>query len=128
MFPYQYTWFNLPARLFDIGKNFELEYLGISGKELTKKINIKNKNNHQNLCIVTSPVYSVQPFLNKEFFKCYFPWQQIESDISRPFWGVQIVRNMKKSLPYKCKIISQEKINLAFYNKDLVAGNLLECY
>ena len=128
MFPYQYTWLNLPARFLDIGKNFELEYLGISGKELAKKINIKNQNNYKNTCIVVSPVYSVQPFLKKEFFNCYYPWQLVESDLPRPFWAVQIVRNIKKSIPYKCRIISQEKISLTFYKKDLIAGNLLECY
>ena len=36
--PYQYVWFNLPSRSLDITEKFELEYQGISGREVAKYI------------------------------------------------------------------------------------------
>ena len=36
--PYQYVWFNVPSRYFDLTNKFELEYQGISGKEIAKQI------------------------------------------------------------------------------------------
>ena len=128
MFPYQYTWFNLPARVLDINKNFETEYWGISGKEISRKIALKNKNNDKNICILATPDDLVRPFLDKDKFNCFHPWSAIESNLERPFLAVQNVRNLKKSIPYRCKIIEQEKIKLTFHKNELLAANLLECY
>ena len=127
IFPYQYNWFNLSARFLDISKNFELEYMGISGKELAQKVKEKNKENYKQICVVVSPVYSVKPFLNEKYFDCFYNWTAIDGNTIRPFWAIQTVRNLKKSIPYKCNVIEKETINLTFYKKTLVAGNLLEC-
>ena len=35
--PYQYVWFNLPSRYLDLTKEFELDYQGLSGKNLQIK-------------------------------------------------------------------------------------------
>ena len=35
--PYQYIWFNTPSRLIDLTNKFELDYMGISGREISKK-------------------------------------------------------------------------------------------
>ena len=123
--PYQYSWFNLPTRAIDINKNFELDYWGISGKNISKKIiNLDIKDT----CIVVSPIYLVKPFLDDERINCYYTWQNINKPISRPFYGVQIVRNMKSSIPYGCNIIYSEFITLNFYNKkNLQIANLVEC-
>ena len=48
--PYQYVWFNLPSRTIDLSNNFELEYQGISGREIAKYI---LKNESENLCILS---------------------------------------------------------------------------
>ena len=37
IYPYQYVWFNTPSRYLDLTKKFELEYMGINGKEISKK-------------------------------------------------------------------------------------------
>jgi len=126
MYPYQYTWFNMSARTLDLSKNFELEYQGISGKELSKKIqniNIPGKKH----CIIGASGF-IKPYLNQKIYNCYYPFSALETNIKRPFWVIQHVRNLKKSIPFKCKILAQEKISLTFYKRDLVAGNLLECY
>ena len=36
--PYQYTWLNSFAKMTNIEKNFEIDYWGVSGKNLQKKI------------------------------------------------------------------------------------------
>ena len=61
--PYQYVWFNLPSRFIDLTNQFELEYQGLSGKVIAKRI---TELDNENTCILTSPIYSVEPFLNKE--------------------------------------------------------------
>ena len=122
--PYQYVWFNLPTRYIDIAKNFELEYQGISGRELAKSL---SKLENQNICILANPLHSVRPFLNNTKYNCFDIWQKIDTNYKRPFLAVQNVRNLKKSLPYNCKSIHETKFKLLFYKKDLTTGKLLMC-
>ena len=100
--PYQYVWFNYPSRFIDLSKKFELEYQGISGREIAKFI---SQNENSNLCILVNPIHTVRPFLNNTNSICYDIWQKIDTDYQRPFLAVQHVRNIKKSLPYDCKEI-----------------------
>ena len=114
MYPYQYTWFNLPARVVDLGKNFELDYWGVGGKNIAKKINQLNLD--KSTCIVVSPRHSTKPFLKKEF-NCIKSWSEINSEIKRPYYAVQIGRNLRNSIGYKCEIVYQENTKLIFYRK-----------
>ena len=123
--PYQYSWFNLPTRTIDISKNFELDYWGISGKNISKEI---VKRDIKDTCLVVSPDYLVKSYLKEEKINCYYNWQSINKSISRPFFAVQLVRNMKSSIPYGCKVIYSESIRLNFYNRNnLKISNLIEC-
>jgi hypothetical protein len=54
-------------------------------------------------------------------------WQKIETNYSRPFLAVQNVRNIKRSLPYKCNSIYESKFKLLFNKEEIVAGKLLKC-
>ena len=47
----------------------------------------------------------MKPFLDKNKFNCFAQWQLIDSNYERPLLAVQHVRNLKKSMPYKCKSI-----------------------
>ena len=122
--PYQYVWFNLPSRYLDLTKNFELEYQGISGREISKQL---HKFDEQNLCILATPIWSVQPFLNNTQFKCFDTWQKVETEYKRPFLAIQNVRNLKRSLPYKCNSIYESKFKLYFHEEEIVTGKLLKC-
>ena len=125
LYPYQYTWFNLPTRTIDISKNFELDYWGVSGKNISKEI---IKRDIKDVCLVVSPVYLVKPYLKDDKINCYYNWQTINKSIVRPFYAVQLVRNMKSSIPYGCDIIYSEFIKLNFYYKNkLKISNLVEC-
>merc|ERR1711966_373724 len=61
--PYQYVWFNLPSRYLDLTNKFELEYQGLSGRELA---NYLNDSNEKNICILANPLHVVKPFLNSK--------------------------------------------------------------
>ena len=122
--PYQYVWFNIPSRFIGLTSNFELEYQGISGKEIAKQI---SKMDNKERCILVSPLHSVKPFLDKEKYSCFAQWQMIDTNYERPFLAVQHVRNLKKSMPYKCEPIYIESFNLLFHKKKFITGKLLKC-
>jgi len=124
LYPYQYVWLNYPTRFFEIEKNFELDYWGLSGKKIAHTL--KNLNT-DNLCVIVSPEHSVKPFLVNEKYDCYLPWGVIQTDIKRPFYAIQLGRNLRSSLPYKCSYSHQEKLKLPFYKGNLILGNLIKC-
>ena len=122
--PYQYVWFNIPSRYFDLTNKFELEYQGISGKEIAKQI---TKEKDQSVCILANPIHGVRPFLNNTNFDCFDMWQKIDTNFKRPFLAVQNVRNLKKNLPYKCKVINETRFKLFFHKEKFITGKLLKC-
>ena len=70
-------------------------------------------------------------YINKKTAKYpMFSLISVDIDMRRPDKNRQVLDSLllKKSIPFKCKILAQEKISLTFYKGDLVAGNLLECY
>ena len=122
--PYQYVWFNMPSRFIDLTSNFELEYQGVSGKEIAEQI---SKMDNKEKCILVSPLHSVKPFLDKKKYSCFAQWQMIDTNYERPFLAVQHVRNLKKSMPYKCETLYTEGFYLLFHKKKFITGKLLEC-
>ena len=131
MHPYQYTWFNMPSRFFEISKNFETEYWGLSGLNLAANANlhleIEDDTPDKPKCLLASPLWGVKPFLANSKFKCFGPWSLIDSDYQRPFYAIQNVRNLKKSIPYKCETIASEKYSYFFDNEEIIAGRVLLC-
>ena len=122
--PYQYVWFNLPSRILDITKKFELEYQGISGKEISQHLAKLEK---QDMCILANPIHGVKPFLKETKFNCFDIWQKIDTDYERPFLAIQNVRNLKKSMPYGCLLINETYFKLMFHNKKFITGKILKC-
>ena len=127
MYPYQYVWFNTPSRVLNLTKNFELDYWGLSGRDLAKKTEILNKSEITKPCVVVSPDYLVKPFLNPNLFTCFIPWSAIDTDIARPFWAIQNVRNLKKGRSYKCDTVYESKFNFLFSKEDIITGRLIKC-
>ncbi len=122
--PYQYIWFNLPSRYLDLTNKFELDYQGLSGKEIANKI-LEIESNKT--CILTSPIHSVKPFLSKQQFDCFDIWQYVDAGYQRPFLAVQHVRNIKKGIPYNCVSIYESSFNLLLHKKKFTTGKLLKC-
>ena len=124
---YQYTWLNSFAKLTDIEKNFEIDYLGISNKNIQKQIIYYTKKNNldKNTCIYGGPYTEV--FLENRGFSCFDNYSALDSANVRPFFAYQNVRNIKRSKPNDCKLIHLEKFNYLFYKKDIIAGKLWYC-
>ena len=122
--PYQYVWFNIPSRFLDLTDKFELEYQGISGREIAKSILSLKR---QDQCILINPIHSVEPFLNNSGYDCFDFWQKIDTDFKRPFLAVQHVRNLKKNLPYNCEVIDETSFSLLFHKKKFITSKLLSC-
>ena len=122
--PYQYVWFNLPSRYIDLTNKFELEYQGISGREIANHISASN---YDNLCILVNPLHSLKPYLNDKRFNCFAAWQAIDTNYKRPFLAVQHVRNIKKGKSYKCETVYSSSFKLLLHKKKFTTGKLLKC-
>ena len=118
--PYQYVWFNLPSRAIDITKKFELEYQGISGKEISQFLAKLEK---QDICILANPIHGVKPFLKDTRFNCFDIWQKIDTDYKRPFLAVQNVRNLKKVCLMVANLLMKLILNFCFTKKNLLLEN-----
>ena len=125
IYPYQYAWFNTPSRILNLSKNFELDYWGISSKDLAKNISKINKKETTKPCLLT--IWSAKPFLNPQSYNCFGLWGEIDSDFPRPFWAIQNVRNLKKGESFKCESIYESKFNLLFSKEDFITGKLIKC-
>lgn len=123
--PYQYVWFNAPSRVLELNKKFELDYWGLSGRNLAKKITEMKLSDRP--CILVGPVWSIKSFLDEKLFNCYGAWGAIDSDYPRPFLAVQHLRNLKKGRSYKCDTYFETEFKLLFTDQKFVTGRILEC-
>jgi hypothetical protein len=125
--PYQYTWLNSFAKTVNIQKNFEIDYWGISNKNLQKKIIEYSENNfiNKNTCVYGDQY--VKEFLLKKNFKCFKNYSEIDTVKQRPFFAYKNVRNVKRSNPKDCELIWNESYKYSFYKKDISVGTLWFC-
>ena len=125
--PYQYTWMNSFAKFKKIDKNFEVDYWGISNKNLQKEI-IKYTNLNsldKNICIYGDTY--VKEFLITNNFTCFKNYSELDSAKVRPFIAYQNVRNIKRNNPRDCKLIHEEKYQYSFSNQNIKVANLWFC-
>ena len=124
---YQYTWLNSFARYTDIQKNFELDYWGISNKNLQKSIlNISEKENIDSSSCVYGDIYS-KAFLENKNFTCFKSYSSIDNPEKRPFFAYQNIRNLKKSDPKDCSLKYLEQYNYLFFDQKLIMGKVWLC-
>ena len=124
---YQYTWLNSFAKLKNIEQNFEIDYLGISNKNLQKKIlNYSKKNNIKSDVCIYGNKYA-PAFLEKFSFSCFQSYSELDAAKIRPFFAYQNVRNMKRSDPKDCDLILKEHYNYTFSKQKIVVGKLWYC-
>ena len=125
--PYQYTWLNSFAKFTDIEKNFEIDYWGISNKNLQKKIikDSKTRDLDKNICIF-GDAYTKE-FLNNTNFSCFKNYSEIDAEENRPFYAYKNVRNVKRSDPKDCELIWNEGYKYTFYKKKISTATLWFC-
>jgi hypothetical protein len=127
IYPSQYVWFNTPSRVLNLSKNFELDYWGLSSRDLAENIRIQNISKSSKPCILTNPPWMIDSFLDNSDFSCFGLWGEIDSNFKRPFWAVQNMRNLKKGKSYKCESVYESKFKFLFSEEEIVTGRLLKC-
>ena len=125
--PYQYTWLNSFAQVKKIDKNFEVDYWGISNKNLQKKIIEYTKSNSINKTICIYGDTYVKEFLVTNNFSCFKNYTELDSAKTRPLIAYQNVRNIKRSNPRDCKLIYEENYKYTFFNQNIKVANLWYC-
>ena len=127
MYPYQYTWFNAFSNLVDINKKFELDYWGVSGRNLAKRINsnkliLENRKN----CIYVSPKHIFEPFISNQF-NCVKSFFSIYPKSSEKYILVKYTRNIRRENPSNCKLIFDESYKLFPISQKLKMGEVYIC-
>ncbi len=125
IYPFQYAWFNTPSRVLELSKNFELDYWGLSSREIAKHISKLHKQEETKPCILT--IWSAKPFLDSKLYNCFGAWSLIDSNVKRPFLAIQNVRNLKKGKTYRCESVYESKFNLLFSKEEIITGKLIKC-
>ena len=125
--PYQYTWLNPISKFYNIKKNFELDYWGVSNKNLQKKIREHyEKDSSIDSNCVYGDLYS-NIFLEKHGFKCFKNYSELDSAKKRPFYVYKNVRNVKRSDPKDCELIWDENYKYTLSKKEISVGTAWFC-
>ena len=127
MYPYQYTWFNAFSNFVDINKKFELDYWGVSGRNLAKKINnnqllLKNNKN----CIYVAPIHIFKPFVDSQF-NCVKSFFSIYPKSTEKYILVKYTRNIRRENPSNCKLVFDESYKLFLTTQKLTMGETYIC-
>ena len=124
IFPYNYLWLNNLTNLMDINKKFELDYWGVSTKNITKILD--EKNSELNLCIISNRNNGIKNFSkNKDL--CIKPFNELHSNQNRPFYVALLERALKKGTPNNCTIVHQEKVRINFSREDIILAKIFKC-
>ena len=125
--PYQYTWLNSFAKFYNINENFEVDYWGISNKNLNLKIikDSKVKNFSKNNCIYGDQYSDV--FLDNDNFNCFKTYSELDSAKIRPYYVIKNLKNIKRSNPKDCKLITEESYRYFLSRQKIITGSLWYC-
>ncbi len=125
MYPYQYTWFNLFGNFVDISKNFEVDYWGVSGKNIAKRINNNDKIlSIKDKCIYVSPKHVVEPFIDNDF-NCVKPFFSIYPKSDEKYILIKYMRNIRRENPSNCELVFTESYNLL--SNEMILGEVYIC-
>ena len=127
MYPYQYTRFNLFSNFININKNFEVDYWGVSGRNIAKRININQQLlNYKDKCIYVAPKHIIEPFIDTDF-NCIKPFLSIYPKSTEKYILVKYMRNLRRENPDNCKLIFEESYNLNLFTNNLKMGEVYIC-
>ena len=127
MYPYQYTWFNLFGNFININNNFELDYYGLSGRNIAKKINSNNQLlYYKDKCIYAAPIHLIKPFISTDY-NCVKHLTSIYPSSAEKYILVRYTREIRRENPSNCKLIFEESYNLNLFKKNLKMGIVYIC-
>ena len=127
IYPYQYTWFNSLSYFVNLNKNFELDYWGVSGRNIARKINTNKKIlKYKDKCIYVAPFHTLEPFISNDY-KCINFLQSIYPQSSEQYILVKYTRNIRKENPSNCELIFGESYKLNIFQEKLKLGEVYIC-
>ena len=127
MYPYQYTWLNPFSIFIDVNKTFELDYWGVSGKNIANKINNNKSLVSQNdKCVYVAPKHIFEPFISKKF-SCVKSFTSIYPKSSEKYVLVKYTRNIRRENPSGCKLIFDESYKHYLISQKLVMAEAYFC-
>ena len=123
IYPYNYIWINNFSHITKVQGVFELDYWGVSTKNIAKFLN--NKSIDKSPCIITNRNNGIKPFVNKE--RCFIEFDKLHNNNIRPFYVVLMERGLRKGTPNNCEIIYEETRSLNFSNEKLSLAKVFRC-
>ena len=127
LYPYQYTWLNSFAKFTNIQKSFEIDYWGVSNKNLAKKIVQYSEENSidKNTCVY-GDIFAKE-FLLEKNFTCIKTYNKLDAATEKTLFAYKNLRNVKRSDPKDCKLILNETYNYTFSKKKISVGTAWFC-
>ena len=124
IYPFNYLWLNNFNTLIEVNKNFELDYWGVSTKNIAKFI---NKNNFEKTsCIISNRSDGIKYFMSNQD-KCLKSLKELHKKNIRPFYVALTERALDKGLPIRCTLIYEDKIKMNFSSENLILSKFYEC-
>ncbi len=124
IYPYNYTWLNNLTTLTKISGVFELDYWGVSSKNVARFFNKMNLD--QETCIISNRNNGIEAF-TKDSNICFLPFNNLHANNKRPFYVVLMERSTNKGLPNNCNNIHNEKININLSKENLIMAKIFKC-
>ena len=124
IYPYNYILFNNFNIFTNINKNFELDYWGVSTKQIA--VALENNSKKEYGCIISNRNDGIKFFIENKN-NCFISFSELHKKKERPFYVALFERSLRKGMPNNCKITKQEKINVNFSNEKLILAKIYKC-
>lgn len=124
IYPYNYIWLNNLTTITKINGVFELDYWGVSSKNIAKFFN-KKKLDLDN-CIISNRNDGIEAFVDNKNI-CFLPFSSLHAKNKRPFYVALMERSTNKGLPNNCKNIHNEKVSINFSRENLIMAKVFKC-
>ena len=123
LFPYNYIWLNNFNFTINVNKNFELDYWGVSTKEVANYI---ESTDYDNSCLISNRNQGIKFFLKKQD-TCLKSFNELHKNNRRPFLIAMTERFLKKGVPNGCVLIHSETKKLNFSSENLIFAKIYRC-
>jgi hypothetical protein len=125
--PYQYTWFNMVSRFYEVNKNYEIDYWATANRELSVFVGRKNQLRENTPQCVYGSQYDYV-FLKKKGFSCFKDFTKLNDDNSKKII-LQYGRNLrnKYKVSNSCSLIYDLNYQLLFSKHNFELGKVFVC-
>ena len=123
IYPYNYVWINNFSHITKISGVFELDYWGVSSRNIASKISKMNLKNSE--CIISNRNNGLKPFLRED--QCFISFNDLHKSNKRPFYVSLMERALSKGVPNNCSLIYSENKKINFSGEKLTMATLYKC-